>query len=308
MRLPPLGDRKPSVMLAEMLEFCPARESSTAVFACLFLQRLPHEIWVLLSEDDPADMWVIADKAERLIAMHVPQSHESCTAVAAEPRPEEPCVVAAAQAARSRKGKRPPAEGFGSPHRPLQARPGPGDPPAHLHVLLLCQVRRTGKILGGRVQLAGKLGHRGIVSAIHPGHLFFVTDSSSHCRYLVDTGSAFSIMPWWFSSPPAGPGLSGADGRRIPCWGEQPFTVTIGRVPRQWTFLLAAVSFPILGIDVLHPLVVDVANQRLSSPSPRVSAIVPGRSYAKAVRSPLVVPSSPFATAGAASPPLAAGE
>jgi hypothetical protein len=39
MRLPPLGDRKPSVMLAEMLEFCPAGESSTAVFAYLFLQR-----------------------------------------------------------------------------------------------------------------------------------------------------------------------------------------------------------------------------------------------------------------------------
>jgi hypothetical protein len=37
MRLPPLGDRKPSVMLAEMLEFCPAGESSTAVFAFLFL-------------------------------------------------------------------------------------------------------------------------------------------------------------------------------------------------------------------------------------------------------------------------------
>ena len=44
MKLPPLGDRKPSVMLAEMLEFCTAGESSTAVFAFLFLQRLPREI------------------------------------------------------------------------------------------------------------------------------------------------------------------------------------------------------------------------------------------------------------------------
>jgi hypothetical protein len=31
-----LGDMKPSVMLAEMLEYCPARESTTAVFAYLF--------------------------------------------------------------------------------------------------------------------------------------------------------------------------------------------------------------------------------------------------------------------------------
>jgi hypothetical protein len=83
-RLPPLGDRKPSVMLAEMLEFCPAGESSTAVFAYLFLQRLPREIRVLLSEDDPADMRAIADKVDRLIAMHVPQGHDTCATVAPE--------------------------------------------------------------------------------------------------------------------------------------------------------------------------------------------------------------------------------
>ncbi len=168
------------------------------------------------------------------------------------------------------------------------------------------------------MQLVGKLGRRGVVSAIRPGRLFFVTDSSSHRRFLVDTGSAFSIMPWRSSSPPSGPCLTGADGRCIPCWGEQPFTVTIGGVPRQWTFLLAAVSFPILGIDFLHhhSLVVDVANQRLSSPPTRVGAVVPGRSYAEAVRSPPVATPPPAATgssppsvaAGAARPPLATGD
>jgi hypothetical protein len=59
-------------MLAEMLEYCPAGESTTAVFAFLYLQRLPREIWVLLSEDDPANMRAIAEKADRLIAMHEP--------------------------------------------------------------------------------------------------------------------------------------------------------------------------------------------------------------------------------------------
>jgi hypothetical protein len=52
-------------------------------------------------------MRAIADKADRLIVMHVLQSHDACAAVAAEPHLEEPCVVAAAQTARSRKGKRP---------------------------------------------------------------------------------------------------------------------------------------------------------------------------------------------------------
>jgi hypothetical protein len=107
MRLPPLGDRKPSVMLAEMLEYCPAGESTTAVFAFLYLQRLPREIRVLLSEDDPANMRAIAEKADRLIAMHVPQSHDTCAAVAAEDSFDEAGVVAALQGAWSRKDKGP---------------------------------------------------------------------------------------------------------------------------------------------------------------------------------------------------------
>jgi hypothetical protein len=41
MRLPPGGDRKPSVMLAKMLEYCPAGESATAVFAYLFSSACP---------------------------------------------------------------------------------------------------------------------------------------------------------------------------------------------------------------------------------------------------------------------------
>jgi hypothetical protein len=65
MRLSPMGDRKPSVMLAEMLEYSPAGESTTAVFAYFLLQQLLREICVLLSEDDPTDV----DKANHLIAM-----------------------------------------------------------------------------------------------------------------------------------------------------------------------------------------------------------------------------------------------
>ncbi len=66
MRLQPLGDRKPSVMLVEMLEYCPAGESTTAVFTYLFLQRLPREIRVLMSEENPANKRAIVDKVDRL--------------------------------------------------------------------------------------------------------------------------------------------------------------------------------------------------------------------------------------------------
>jgi hypothetical protein len=176
--------------------------------------------------------------------------------------------------------------------------------------------------------VAGKLGCRDVVSAVRPGRLFYITDSISSRRYLVDTGSAFSIMPWESSDTPCGPNLTTADGRRILCWGERPFTVTIGGVPRRWSFLLAAVSFPIIGIDFLrcHGLLVDVANLRLLPGELPVAAVdlagEPGpstaqpRSYAEVVKgapspsagsvflSGAVPPASSLAAVSPFSPPL----
>jgi hypothetical protein len=158
--------------------------------------------------------------------------------------------------------------------------------------------------------LAGKLGRQGVVAAVRPGRLFFISDSTSQRRYLVDTGSAFSIMPWQSSAPPSVPSLSGADGRRIPCWGQRVFTVTIGGIPRQWQFLLAAVSFPILGVDFLrhHALVVDVANLRLSSLPSVVGpgAAVQGSTEVKAPSGSSVPPATarppPFSMVGTVTP------
>jgi hypothetical protein len=110
MKLLPLGDRKLSVMLAEMLEYCPVGESTTAIFTYLFLQRLPREIRVLLSEDDPADVQAIADKARHLIAMHMPQHHKTCAAVAGSENSDPGNVVAATQNARRKKLKLPVAQ------------------------------------------------------------------------------------------------------------------------------------------------------------------------------------------------------
>ncbi len=121
MKLPPLGDRKPYVMLAEMLEYCPAGESATAVFAYLFLQQLPREIHVLLLEDDPADMRAIADKADRLIAMHVPQGHDACSAVSAADEPELDLVAATGGSGGIRRKKKLPP-----PQHPQQQQGGSG--------------------------------------------------------------------------------------------------------------------------------------------------------------------------------------
>ncbi len=110
MKLPPLVLTKPSVILAEKLEYFSAGESTIAVFAYLFLLRLPWEIPVLLSEDNPADMQEIADKANRLTAMHVPQGHYACPAVAADEDLDVSNLVATTQGVRRKKFKLPAAK------------------------------------------------------------------------------------------------------------------------------------------------------------------------------------------------------
>jgi hypothetical protein len=83
-KVEPLGGRRPSDLLNDMLELCPKGEESTFFFCYLFLQRLPREIRVLLADEDPANMRAVADK---LMVMHSPQAHDMA-AVAAVPHQE----------------------------------------------------------------------------------------------------------------------------------------------------------------------------------------------------------------------------
>ena len=53
--------------------------------------------------------------------------------------------------------------------------------------------------------------------------------------------------------------MRGAAGQPIPCWGERTLDLSFHGRKFSWTFLLAAVSFPIIGVDFLrhHQLMVD---------------------------------------------------
>jgi len=64
----PLGDRRPSELLSEMLELVHPGEESTRLFALLFLRRLPAAIRLLLTEDDHTDVRALAEKADRCAA------------------------------------------------------------------------------------------------------------------------------------------------------------------------------------------------------------------------------------------------
>ncbi len=80
MAMEPLGGRKLSQMLAEMLEVCPRDEHGSKLFASLFLQQLPRELWVLLAHDDHNNLRQLAAMANQLQAYHKQQSHEVAAA------------------------------------------------------------------------------------------------------------------------------------------------------------------------------------------------------------------------------------
>ena len=78
-----LGSRKPSELLAHMLELCPAGEETSKFFAFHFLHRLPQELRIMLGDDDHQEVHELAKKADRLWAIHGHRQHGAVAAVAA---------------------------------------------------------------------------------------------------------------------------------------------------------------------------------------------------------------------------------
>jgi hypothetical protein len=104
----------------------------------------------------------------------------------------------------------------------------------------------------------GKLDcRRGQINAL--GSLVYLHDSKTKEKFLVDTGAAVSVLPHTSKDPSTGPPLSGADGKPIPSWGSVKKTLNFGVRAFLCTFILAAVSKPILGVDFLsaNRLLVD---------------------------------------------------
>ena len=99
--MPELGDRRPSQLLAAMMEFCPEGEVNTAFFRASFLRRLPKEIRVLLADEVRGDLKDLAIRADEL---H--QHHKSATVAMLDTAVDaELAEAVAALAVKSGKGK-----------------------------------------------------------------------------------------------------------------------------------------------------------------------------------------------------------
>ena len=120
-----------------------------------------------------------------------------------------------------------------------------------------------------------------------PGRLLVLTDSSSKQWFLIDTSSAYSIIPHQSTAAASGPAIMAADCTPILCWGSCKGTITAGGQRFTWSFLNAAVAFPILGANFLaaFDLMVDLKRGRLvranrsyvllSAPPPLVAQLLP---------------------------------
>jgi hypothetical protein len=95
--------------------------------------------------------------------------------------------------------------------------------------------------------------------------MIFLLDGENKQQFLVDTGETFSVLPHRSLSTLSGPSITGADRRDIPCWGQFCHYLTFGLRTFLVTFLLAAVSRPILGLDFLsaHVLLVDPVSRHV---------------------------------------------
>jgi hypothetical protein len=72
-------------------------------------------------------------------------------------------------------------------------------------------------------------------------------------------------MPYKSALKHQGQRLAGPDGQSIPCWGERKTDLIFNGRRFAWTFLLADVQFPIIGVDFLRHfcLLVDITAGRL---------------------------------------------
>jgi hypothetical protein len=181
----------------------------------------------------------LVSKANALMALHIPQQHEVAAVV--PPEAKDSTVDAAARSSGKKTGQR--KKKF-QHHCQRSQSPDKKRSPY--------TVWRQGPPLRAAMRMAGggKLGCRGTVDAagasdVKPGRLFFIFDSVSNKKLLVDTGSSFSLFPFHSAAKPCGLRLKAANRQRLRCWANR---LLIGNKSFQWQFLQADVSFPILGL------------------------------------------------------------
>ncbi len=87
--MPPLGGRRPSELLAEMLQLCPRDDVDGKIIRYMFLFRLTPTMQSMLGEDDTSSITDLAARADALMDAEAAKEHAVAAAV------EEATIAAA---------------------------------------------------------------------------------------------------------------------------------------------------------------------------------------------------------------------
>ena len=124
----------------------------------------------------------------------------------------------------------------------------------------------------GALQLGKRLGRTLAatgVTGLNSSRLFFVTDTHTSTRFLVDTGSEVSVIPPTPADRRRSPDprtLTAVNNTSIRTYGQRSLTLNLGlRRSLPWIFVIADVQKPILGADFLrhYGLMVDMHKCKL---------------------------------------------
>ena len=123
-------------------------------------------------------------------------------------------------------------------------------------------MQEVGKLPGHALKATG-------VAGLSHSRLFYITDTISNYRFLIDTGAEVSVLPATCSErrqQNADFNLVAVNGGTIPTFGKRSLTLNLGlRRTFRWVFVIANVHIPIIGADFLrhYSLLVDMTNSRL---------------------------------------------
>ena len=95
--------------------------------------------------------------------------------------------------------------------------------------------------------------------------LIYLWDAYRGAAFLADSGAAVSVVPHKSTAPPSGPPLVGANGAPIRSWGAVNKKVRFGDYDYVFSFVLADVAYPIVGLDFLaaHQLTIAAATKQV---------------------------------------------
>ncbi len=104
--MPALGDRKPTQLLAAMIEACPRGQEDSVFMSALFLRKLPADVKILLAQMDHTRLKELATATDQLLAMRA-----APTAVATMEADPGEVEAVAARGGHADAGRRPAAAG-----------------------------------------------------------------------------------------------------------------------------------------------------------------------------------------------------